>query len=219
MGYDHVIFDKDGVLLDSSTEDLEWMEEMRIKEAESIGKEITWEQAEKVFKAKTQEDLEQLLDETGLTREELRRIEKAVAEKKVEKIKSGELNLFDDVVEVLESIEADKSVVSNAPRQATEFVLEKFDIRSHFQQIKSPGLDDIGRYIELRKPNPEMIKKVLHETQAENPIMVGDSTDDIRAARKAGIPSIHVRTNGRVEEEPDYQVEELREIVEIIKVR
>lgn len=67
-----MIFDNDGVLLDSTTEALEWMERFRVEEAKRLGGQMTLEQSRKVFKANTAQEIRKIAEETGLTVSQLR---------------------------------------------------------------------------------------------------------------------------------------------------
>lgn len=217
MSYDHVIFDNDGVLLDSTTEDLEWMERFRVEEAERLGGNMTLEQSRKVFKANTAQDIRQIAEQTDLSVEQLREIEARKSQKKIKKIKQGEISLFDSAKEVLKEVEQPKSMVSNAPLKATRYSLEHYDIQKYFQTVRSPTLDSIEAYMEKKKPNPEMIKETIKEKASKNPIYIGDSDTDIIAAEKAGIDSIHLETSGKTEENPTHSAEGLQEILDIIR--
>lgn len=217
MSYDQVIFDNDGVLLDSTTEDLEWMEQFRVREAERMGSEMTIEQSHKIFKATTGEEVRQVADETGLTVEQLREIEIRKSQKKIEKIRNGEISLFDSAQNILEQIEKPKSMVSNAPRKATEFSLKHFNIHNYFHEVRSPSLDSIETYMEKKKPNPEMIRETIKEKASDNPIYIGDSDTDIIAAEKAGIDSIHIETSGKTDQNPTHTAKNLQQVLQIIR--
>lgn len=216
MNYDHVIFDNDGVLLDSTTKDLEWMERFRVKEAEKCGGNMTLEQSHKVFMADSAQEIREVAKETDLSVNELREIETKKSQKKISKIKKGEISLFDSAEKVLKKIEQPMSMVSNASLKATRYSLKHYNIQKYFQTIRSPKLDSIENYMEKKKPNPEMIEKTIKERASNNPIYIGDSETDIIAAQRAGIDSIHIETSGIAERNPSYSVENLKEIPKIL---
>jgi len=74
--------------------------------------------------------------------------------------------------------------------------------------------DEVGRYIELldctelisayttsddveqTKPEPDLIHAALERITGAEAVMVGDSTWDVEAARRAGVPTIAVLTGG-----------------------
>lgn len=216
MEYDGIIFDKDGVLLDSMSDNYIWADRLRVREAGKKGFDLDMEDVREIIRAKSFEELKKVQKDTGLSLNDIRDLEITVAEKKIEKMKNGEITLFNSAEKVLTGIDAPKSVASNAPRIATDFTVKHFDIENHFEKILSPTLDDLEEYTRIKKPGASMLETAIDAMNAENPVMVGDSTDDIRAAKRAGIDSIHVRTNGGVEAEPTYTVEELEKVLEVL---
>jgi HAD superfamily hydrolase (TIGR01549 family) len=46
------------------------------------------------------------------------------------------------------------------------------------------------------KPAPDLIDAALHKVRGERPVLIGDSTWDCVAARRADIPSLAIRTGG-----------------------
>ncbi|MBC5793025.1 MAG: HAD family hydrolase [Nanohaloarchaea archaeon] len=215
MGYDAVIFDKDGVLLDSG--DFKWADKIRVKTAEEHGKDISLEQARKLVKIDSMKQLDRFTKKTGLNTDEIIEMESRIAERKIEMMKTGEIGLCRHAKNVLESLNQKKAVASNAPRKATKFTLEHFSIGNYFSHIESPRLSSLDNYVSKKKPSPVMIRKTIKELEADNPVMVGDSEDDIEAAENAGIDSIHVDYNGYSDTNPTYEAEELDEVVDIIK--
>ncbi|MFT4868242.1 MAG: phosphoglycolate phosphatase [Candidatus Nanohaloarchaea archaeon] len=216
MKYDAVIFDKDGVLLDSMDDDYKWADEMRKNMLGAQGKEITIQEAEKLARTSSVNKFSALLKDLGINIETLRNIEKEISKRKIEKIKAGEFRLFQDTQKVLEEITLPKSVVSNAPMETTRFVIEEYSLDNHFEAVKSPSLHDLERYVELKKPNPEMLEEVIERMDARNPVMVGDSDEDVQAAKNAGIDSIFVNTNGGTDLDPTHKVENLESILDIV---
>ena len=106
--------------------------------------------------------------------------------------------------------------MSNAPWRATEFTVKEFGLEKHFEAIESPSLENLKRFTEIKKPNTYMVEKAISEMEAENPVMIGDSSDDVKVAENTGIDSIFVNTNGGTDLEPTYKVEKLQEILDII---
>jgi phosphoglycolate phosphatase len=216
MKYDAVIFDKDGVLLDSMDDDYKWADEMRKNMLGAQGKEITIQEAEKLARTSSVNKFSALLKELEINIETLRNIEREISKRKIEKIRSGDFRLFQDTRKVLEEITLPKSVVSNAPMETTRFVIEEYDLNNHFEAVKSPSLHDLERYVELKKPNPEMLEEAIERMEAGNPVMVGDSDEDVQAAKNAGIDSIFVNTNGGTDMNPTHKVENLESILDIV---
>ncbi len=214
MGYDAVIFDKDGVLLDSG--DFRWADKIRVKVAEQHGKNISIEEARDLVEIDSMKQLDRFTKNTGLTSDEIIEMENKIADRKIEMMRNGEIGLCKHTKNVLNSIESTKALASNAPWKATKFTLEHFDIKNYFHSIESPQLSSLENYISRKKPRPTMIKEIIKRVDAENPVMVGYSDDDIVAAENAGIDSIHVDYNGYSETDPTYEAEQLDEVVEIV---
>jgi HAD superfamily hydrolase (TIGR01549 family) len=56
--------------------------------------------------------------------------------------------------------------------------------------------------VERTKPHPDLVHAALEKVESDGPaVMVGDSTWDIKAAEKAGLPTLAVLTGGFSEEE------------------
>jgi len=105
-------------------------------------------------------------------------------------------------------------VVSIIGRRAGWAVLDKFDLRRHFQLV-------IAREdVTLMKPSGEGIRKALAElgTVAKDAIMVGDSLTDLRAARDAGVRVALISGGETIyrelgEQVPDHTISELPELL------
>ena len=50
--------------------------------------------------------------------------------------------------------------------------------------------------VEETKPNPDLVKTALEKAGGGDSVMIGDSVWDVEAAKRAGIPTIAVRTGG-----------------------
>lgn len=214
MSYDGVIFDKDGVLIDSMSDDFEWAN--RIRESFYESHDIPMEAANKAMFAQKKRFLEHLASK-GPGISGVQEVEIRVAERKIERIEKGQIKLFPEVKQVLKSIELPKALVSNSSYRATSFTVKHFDIEKHFEEVFSPSLDDLHRYHEIKKPNSHMISKVLHETEMKNPLMVGDTSDDILAARNAGIDCCLVNAYKDYSElHPEHEIDRLKKLPEIL---
>ena len=217
MRYDAVIFDKDGVLLDSMDDNFKWADRMRVEMAQKVGKDIDMDTSQEIVHAGTAEELERIAHRTDLGIDIIKEMEEEVARRKIQKMEKGEIGLFPTTKEVLQKVSVPKAVVSNAPYQTTRFTVEKFGLEKHFEVVKSPGISDIREYVELKKPNPQMLEESIEHLEAKNPVMVGDSEDDIKAAKNAGIDSIFVNTNGGTDLNPSHEVEDLHTVVDIVE--
>jgi HAD superfamily hydrolase (TIGR01509 family) len=50
--------------------------------------------------------------------------------------------------------------------------------------------------VESTKPEPDLVKAAMEKAGSDEAVMVGDTTWDVEAAGRAGIPSVSVRTGG-----------------------
>ncbi|WP_414837251.1 HAD family hydrolase [Candidatus Nanosalina sp. VS9-1] len=217
MKYDAVIFDFDGVLIDSGFDGFEWALKERKKLAEVNGWDIDFETVgQGVFQPQDVE-LEKILEKEGLSWEQLKLLEKAVAERKVEMASTGELEIFNDAEIILEGLDCQMAIVSNAYNDYLAGIMEGLEIKDYMDFWIAPRIENIRSYRERMKPEPEMVEEALEELGTRNAIMIGDQIEDIMAARKAGIDSIYIDRNGDTEEKADHSVESLKQALEIIR--
>lgn len=108
------------------------------------------------------------------------------------------------------------ALCTNKPKAPTENLLRDLGMSGFFELVL--GGDELAR----KKPDPQMIHYVLEEMRvsAEEAIMVGDSSNDIDAARNAGVPSIAVSYGYRKvpvnELEADYIVDHFADLTGIL---
>ena len=98
-------------------------------------------------------------------------------------------------------------------------MIKGLDLNSYFDTVQ--GADE-SKY--KRKPSPEGINYILRKLKVkpENAIMVGDSTHDIHAGKRAGVKTCAVTYGYRdekllVNESPDYLIHKLTDLVNILK--
>jgi len=102
-----------------------------------------------------------------------------------------ELNLYEDVIEVLNKLKSKGkklAIISNAANYIVEFIVNQFDIDHYFDETFGLGY---GKDQAIAKPSPGGILNVLQNMNF-NPnnnkaLMVGDSRLDIYAAKRANI--------------------------------
>lgn len=215
--YDLVIFDFDGVLVDSGFDGFEWALRARQEVIEENGWSIDLSDFEQgIFEPHHSEDLEPLMKEKEISWQQLKALEERVAEKKIEMAEDGGMKLFPDTEKVLNRINARKAVVTNAYGGHLVEMLEALGILEFFDLVTGPELSDIENYRDRMKPESDMLKEVIKELGTENAVMVGDQIEDVLAARKAGIDSIHVNRDGEKIEKADFEVRDLSEILDIL---
>ena len=100
--------------------------------------------------------------------------------------------MFPGVRACLERLQAEGvrlGVCTNKPQRASEELLEALGLAPYFSSIVG------GDRLPQRKPDPRHLVAVLRElgVAAEHAVMVGDSRNDLLAARGAGLPCVLVR--------------------------
>ncbi len=117
-----------------------------------------------------------------------------------------------EVLEALRERGMRLAVCTNKPQQASEAILEAFGLL--------PLLDLVvgGDVLPVRKPDPGHLGAVLRGLGAspEASVMVGDSRNDLAAARGLGVPVVLLRegygADARDALDPDRWITDLREL-------
>ncbi len=136
----------------------------------------------------------------------------------------GKLQLYDDVITVLEKIsDAQKKLglISNTADYIVEYFLEKFELSHFFHETFGLGFE---KDQEVAKPSPEgilhVLKKFNYNPNNSRAIMIGDSRLDVFAAKRANITACLIKrdinkyTNRNDwESHPNYEIESLTELL------
>lgn len=119
---------------------------------------------------------------------------------------------FPGVPEGLAALGGRKGSATTKGTPTTRLVLEQFGLIQYFDHVQ--GTDGFPS-----KPAPDVILTALAalHAQPEDCLMVGDSTADMEAGRRAGVKICAVRYGyGKVEAlarlEPDYWIDDLRDL-------
>ncbi|UAA40230.1 phosphoglycolate phosphatase [Paraneptunicella aestuarii] len=130
-------------------------------------------------------------------------------------------HLYPQVIETLDKLqekELDFSIATNKPTAMIAPILNALNISSYFPFFV--GGDDVVN----KKPHPEMLLKCMSERgyKPEETMMIGDSSNDIQAARNAHIPVAaftYGYNHGKpiASENPDFVLNSFSELLNIIK--
>lgn len=214
--YEAVVFDQDGVLLDSGLNNFLWMDEVRKNAAEERGYRFDTEDSIKVVEATSRQGIEELLEQKNMTWNELREVEKTVERAKIEMIKQRYIRLFSGTKNLLHSLDVPVGLATNATNISTDFVLDFFSINSCFESVRTVELEK-GRWFECKKPSDTLVGGVARDLGTENVLMVGDSSSDIGAAKAAGVDSVLVESYGKKPElNPTYRVKTVSEVSTVL---
>ena len=124
-------------------------------------------------------------------------------EEKGDDIRDAEKVLYSELIGEVEPL-----------RGARELIVELKD-RGHAVVLASSAKEDeVDHYLDLldareladdwttsadvesTKPEPDLVKAAMEKAGSDEAVMVGDTTWDVEAAGRAGIPSVSVRTGG-----------------------
>lgn len=122
--------------------------------------------------------------------------------------------LYPNVNEILNYYsDKQKAVVTNKYTSYSIAILKKFDAAKYF--VKILGSDSVERI----KPDPMPLMKIMTDLNIEpsETVMIGDSKNDIIAARSAGTISCAVgygleKKEVLIKENPDYYISDLSEL-------
>ena len=100
--------------------------------------------------------------------------------------------LYNGVKEGLEELAKRRyklALATNKPHEFVKEILNSFDISKYFKIALGAGV------VENKKPNPEILYHITNtlNISPSKAVMVGDSINDIKAAKNANIDSIGVR--------------------------
>ncbi len=122
--------------------------------------------------------------------------------------------MYPGVLEALSALPGRKSIATTKGTASTRLILEQFGLARYFDHVQ--GTDGFPC-----KPAPDVIFNALNAlgASASECLMVGDSPADMEAGRRAGVKTCAVRygygkLQGLARFEPDYWVDDLRELAE-----
>jgi HAD superfamily hydrolase (TIGR01549 family) len=118
-----------------------------------------------------------------------------------------EITLFSGTKQTLETLTSyPKAIITNTPRDCTIQILEKYEIKHYFDVIVTSD------QIEKGKPAPDMIYEVCKRLgfKPANVVLIGDTKNDVKAAKAAGCTSIGINVIG------DYTITNISDIVDLL---
>jgi len=104
------------------------------------------------------------------------------------------------------------AVVTGNPKKSVEIIFEKFDLKKYFDAVIA--LEDV----EKPKPNAEPLLKAVARLNlnSKEVVYVGDSDIDCECGKNAGVKTIIVGDR-KLKNKPQYSAKNLNEVLEIIK--
>lgn len=217
MRYGSVIFDMDGVILNSLVENEDWKFEA-VEEAlqhEQVDtSQLSREDMEKFLGDHGRETCIETCKSYGLDPEKVwNLIAETTSLARIQQVKDCDFRLYQDArsfLEMLEPRDPELGIISNAPESAVETTMKFFNLKKYFKFYR--GIEDFED-LKLRKPHPDHLKIAEAELKRSPYLYIGDAVSDIRAAKNAGMDSAWVnRKNIQADIDPTYEVDDLEEL-------
>jgi HAD superfamily hydrolase (TIGR01549 family) len=126
-----------------------------------------------------------------------------VEEEKGDHIRDAEKDRYMDLIDEVRPLEGSRELVEDLCSRGSTVVLAssaKEEEVDHYLDLL--GARDLVRGwttsadVESTKPEPDLIEAALEKTGTRDAVMVGDSTWDVEAAKRAGIETLAVLTGG-----------------------
>jgi len=130
-----------------------------------------------------------------------------------EQIREAEGELYFEMIEEVEPMRGSRELIEEVHRRGHAVVLassaKEQEVEHYLDLLDARELADgwtTSADVEATKPEPDLVKAALDRVDGQpgDAVMIGDTPWDVRAARKAGVETIAVRTGG-------FGVDELRE--------
>ena len=131
-----------------------------------------------------------------------------VEEEKGDDIRAAEKPLYMAMIEEVEPLEGARELIVDLRTAVTPVVLASSakpeEVEHYLDLLDARELADgwtTSGDVERTKPDPDLVQAAIEKAGSEDAVMVGDSTWDCEAAKRAGIETLAVLTGGFSEQE------------------
>ena len=131
-----------------------------------------------------------------------------VEEKKGDDIRAAEGPLYMAMIEEVEPLSGARELIAELKESGHPVVLASSakaqEVEHYLDLLDAPELADgwtTSDDVDATKPEPDLVQAAIEKAEADEAVMVGDSTWDCEAARRAGIETVAVLTGGFSEQE------------------
>lgn len=203
---DGIIFDLDGTLWDSTDVILKvWNE--AANDFKEITNEITLEDIQGAMGL--------ILEDIGrkfypyLSDEKIREVVKYCSKTENEYLSTHGAKLYDSLEDTLEKLYKNHRlfIVSNCQEGYIEAFLKAHKLDKYFDDFENPGRTGLPKW--------ENIKMVVKRNNLQNPVYVGDTAGDRKAAKLAGVPFVFAKYGFGNVEDYEYVVEKFQDVVNL----
>lgn len=202
---DSLIFDLDGTLWDSrETVVKSWNE---VLEKQGIKKRITLEDLKRTMGLRMEEIGDILF--SFIDEKERGDLLKACCDLENEYVLKYGGQLYNNVESVLKKLSETFKlfIVSNCQEGYIEAFLDYYKLGQYFLDFENPGRTGL--------PKGENIKLIIERNQLQQPVYVGDTDGDQKAAAIAGVPFVFARYGFGHIDKYDYVIDGFDELVEL----
>lgn len=216
MKYGSVIFDLDGVIL-NSMESQEWKYQATEQALKQLGiqKTLDKETLDAVLGDQGYEKCVKTCGQLGINpRKAWNLVAEKTSQSRMNQIQENGFGLVNNAETTLQKLKENQiklGLISNAPDQAVEMVVEHFNLRNYFKfYMGVRSFEDL----KARKPHPNHLELAKFQLKRNPYVYVGDHESDVKAAVNAEMDSVWVHPQNH--KEPTYTVEKLENLQQII---
>ncbi|MDN7245427.1 HAD family hydrolase [Planococcus shenhongbingii] len=203
---DSIIFDLDGTLWDSrETVVMAWNK--AIEQNDKIDHTLTKQHLKETMGLQMHEIMQKLFP--NLNAEMHTEIIQSCGEIEGEYISERGGVLYENLEDVLKAL-AEKYklyIVSNCQEGYIEAFYEYHELEKYFEDFENPGRTGLSK--------GENIKLIMERNGLKDPVYVGDTAGDRKAAKDAGIPFVYAKYGFGEVEDYDYAIEKFDDLLEI----
>ena len=203
---DSIIFDLDGTLWDPIESVLEaWNK--TIIDNDQLEHGITRRHLEGTMGLQMKEIGKKLFPE--LNEGEREQLLKDLSRHEIPHLSKNGGQIYDHVEKVLEKLSEkyDLFIVSNCQDGYIEAFYEYHGLDRHFNDYENPGRTGLSK--------GENIKLIIDRNQLKEPVYIGDTEGDRKAAKEAGIPFVYASYGFGKVESYDYKIQSFDELLNI----
>jgi HAD superfamily hydrolase (TIGR01549 family) len=131
-----------------------------------------------------------------------------VDEQQGDDIRDAEKELYSELIEEVEPLEGAKELIAELKQRGHAVVLassaKEDEIEHYIDLLEARELADdwtMSDDVDATKPEPDLIEAAVKKSGQDEAVMIGDSTFDCEAAKRAGVETVAVLTGGFSEEE------------------
>jgi HAD superfamily hydrolase (TIGR01549 family) len=131
-----------------------------------------------------------------------------VDEEKGDQIRDAEKELYSELIEEVEPLEGAKELIAELKERGHAVVLassaKEEEIDHYIELLEARELADdwtMSDDVDATKPEPDLIQAAVKKSGQDQAVMIGDSTFDCEAAKRAGLETVAVLTGGFSEQE------------------